>query len=264
MNSVIFHLGNLEIRWYSFLLLISVFLGIFLLLLESRKFNYPKDTIFNLAFYTIIFGFLGARIYYVIFNWNLYASDPISIFKVWEGGLAIHGGLIFGALTIILYCHKNNLNEIKIFDMIVPSILIGQAIGRWGNFFNSEAHGGPVAKIILEELHIPNFIIEGMNINGIYYHPTFFYESMWCLLGVIIIYILRRFKKLKTGIQICFYMMWYSIARFFIEAMRTDSLMFYGFKVAQIVSVILFLIALVGFIIISRKEKYEDLYYEGV
>ncbi len=263
MDKILFDFGIIQIRWYSFLLLVGVFLGIFLLLKESKKFNYPKDFIFNMAFWTIIFGFIGARIYYVVFNWNMYASDPISILKIWQGGLAIHGGLIFGVLTIYMYCKKYNINFVKILDMAVPSILVAQAIGRWGNFFNMEAHGGVVSKSYLMKLHIPNFIIDGMNINGIYYHPTFFYESLWCLLGFIIVFVMRRFKHLKIGMQACFYLIWYSIGRFFIESFRTDSLMLGGFKVAQLISIILIIIGIIGFIIISRKGKYEDLYYES-
>ena len=263
MDRVLFDLGIVQIKWYSFLLLVGVFLGILLLIKESRKFKYPKDFIFNMAFWAIIIGFVGARIYYVAFNWNMYASNPISILEVWQGGLAIHGGLIFGVLTIYLYCKKFDVNFIKILDMAVPSVLIGQAIGRWGNFFNMEAHGGMVSRIVLEELHLPNFIIEGMNINGVYYHPTFLYESLWCLLGFIIVFVMRRFKHLKIGMQTCFYLMWYSIGRFFIEAFRTDSLMLGGFKMAQIVSIILIIVSIIGFIIISRKSKYEDLYYES-
>ena len=120
-----------------------------------------------------------------------------------------------------------------------------------------------VSKSFLQGLHLPNFIIDGMNINGVYYHPTFFYESLWCLLGFVIIFVMRRFKHLKVGMQVCFYLMWYSIGRFFIESLRTDSLMLGGFKVAQIISVVLIIISIVGFIIISRKGKYEDLYYES-
>lgn len=263
MDRVLFDLGIVQIKWYSFLLLVGVFLGILLLIKESRKFKYPKDFIFNMAFWAIIIGFVGARIYYVAFNWNMYASNPISILEVWQGGLAIHGGLIFGVLTIYLYCKKFDVNFVKILDMAIPSVLIGQAIGRWGNFFNMEAHGGMVSRMVLESLHIPNFIIDGMNINGVYYHPTFLYESLWCLLGFIIVFVMRRFKHLKIGMQTCFYLMWYSIGRFFIEALRTDSLMLGGFKMAQIISVILVIISIVGFIIISRKSKYEDLYYES-
>ena len=253
MSDTIIKIGNLQIKYYSLFLLIGIGIGIILLI---------KDFIFNMAFWAIIFGFLGARIYYVIFNWSYYAMNPISIIKIWEGGLAIHGGLIAGLITIYVYTKKYQVNFVKIIDMIVPSLLIAQAIGRWGNFFNQEAHGGIVKRELLKKLKIPNFIIEGMNIMGVYYHPTFYYESLWCLLGFIIINIIKRFKGLKCGVLTCFYLIWYSLGRFIIESMRTDSLMLSGFKVAQIVSFILIIIAIVWLVIIFKKGKFEDLYHE--
>lgn len=264
MDSVLFKIGNFEIRWYTFLLLVAVIIGISLLIRESKKFNYPKDFIFNMAFWAIIFGFLGARIYYVIFNFELYANDLLAIFKVWEGGLAIHGGLIAGILTIILYCKKYNTNFVRILDMATLPVLLGQAIGRWGNFFNMEAHGSVVTRSFLEALHLPEFIISGMEINGVYYHPTFLYESLWCLLGVIILLFICHYKYLKVGSQTCFYLAWYSFGRFFIEGLRTDSLMIGDFKVAQIVSILMFIVAILGLMILSRKGKFEDLYHEDI
>ena len=244
MESVMFKIGNFEIKWYSAMLLVAVIIGIFLLMKEGKKHNYPSDFLFNLCFWVIIFSFIGARCYYVIFNWGLYASDPINILKIWEGGLAIHGGLIAGFLTMMLYCKKYNVRLFKICDIAVPSIILGQAIGRWGNFFNGEAHGGIVLRSTLENLHIPNIIIDGMYINGNYYHPTFFYEMLWCLLGFIILLLLRHYKYLKVGGLTCFYLCFYSVGRFFIESMRTDSLMLGGFRVAQIVSLVLFVIGI--------------------
>ena len=114
--------------------------------------------------------------------------------KIWEGGLAIHGGLIAGLLVILLYCKKYKVRAIRMFDFIVPALLLAQAIGRWGNFFNSEAHGPATTLAHLQSLHIPSFIIEGMKIDGIYYTPTFLYESIWCLIGFIVILIVRRLK----------------------------------------------------------------------
>ena len=262
MNPVMFKIGNFEIMWYSFLLLVGVIVGITLLLREGKKHNYPTDFLFNLCFWTIIFGFIGARAYYVIFNWSQYASDPVSIFKIWEGGLAIHGGLLAGFITIVVYCKKYKVRLFKIVDMAAPGIILAQAIGRWGNFFNGEAHGGVVLRSTLESFHIPDFIIDGMNINGIYYHPTFLYESLWCLLGFIILVLLRHYKYLKVGGLTAFYLIWYSVGRFFIESMRTDSLMLGGFKVAQIVSFVLFIIAILSLMVLSRKGKFEDLYSE--
>lgn len=262
MDPVIFSIGDFQIKWYSVLILLGVIIGYYLLQKEAKKYNYPKDFIFNMFFWVMIFGFIGARLYYVVFNWSFYRTDPLSIFKIWEGGLAIHGGLLFGFLVMLFYTRKYHANLFKITDMATISVLLGQAIGRWGNFFNSEAHGMETTLSNLQNLHIPTVIIEGMYINGHYYHPTFLYESLWCMVGVMILFIVRHYKYLKVGQLTCIYLMWYSFGRFFIESMRTDSLMLGGFKVAQIVSVILFLIGMFAFMILSRKGKFEDLYTE--
>ena len=146
------------------------------------------------------------------------------------------------------------------FDFIVPALLLAQAIGRWGNFFNSEAHGPATTLAHLQSLHIPSFIIEGMKIDGIYYTPTFLCESIWCLIGFIVILIVRRLKITKVGQPFALYLMWYGFGRFVIESMRTDSLMLGGFKIAQIVSVIMVLVGLVIIMITGRRGRYEDLY----
>lgn len=262
MNPVMFSIGTFELKWYSFLIFIAVLIGYYLFQKEAIKYNFPKDFCFNLIFWTLIGAFIGARLYYVIFNWSLYRSDPLSIFKIWEGGLAIHGGILFGFMTMALYCKKYNVRLFKMTDMAVISVLLGQAIGRWGNFFNGEAHGFEVTLERLQALHIPSVIIEGMFINGHYYHPTFLYESIWCIIGVLVLVAVRHYKYLKVGQLTSIYLMWYSFGRFFIESMRTDSLMLGGFKVAQIVSVLLFLIGMFAFMILSRKGKFEDLYNE--
>lgn len=260
MDSIIFSIFGIDIRWYSFLILIGIIIGVFLLEREAKKFNYPKDLIFNMCFWTIIIGIIGARLYYVLFNFSYYKSNLLEIFAVWNGGLAIHGGLIAGSITVIFFAKKYHLNFLKLLDMAAPSLILAQAIGRWGNFFNGEAHGIATTYTHLQELLVPEFVIKGMNIGGIYYLPTFYFESLWCLLGFIVLLIIRRYKYIKIGATTCLYLMWYSIGRFFIEAWRTDSLMLGGFKVAQIISVILFLTGLAYLIYLSRKGKYENLY----
>ena len=260
MNPYIIQFNNFGIRWYSVLILIGAVLGIILLEKEGKRFNINKDFLFNMAFWTIIIGILGARLYYVIFNFHIYKDDILSIFKIWEGGLAIHGGIIAGTLTLAIYCARYKVKLIRILDLCVPSLLLAQAIGRWGNFFNGEAHGMATSLEHLQSLHIPGFIIKGMNIAGVYYEPTFLYESLLCLLGFIIVIVIRRFKYIKIGNITAFYLMYYSVCRFFIESLRTDSLMLGGFKVAQIVSIILFVVGLVIIIVNTRKGKFEDLY----
>ena len=260
MNAYVFKIGNFGVRWYSLLILIGVIVGILLIEKEGNKFNISKDFLFNMAFWTILIGIIGARLYYVIFNFNLYQNDLLSIFKIWEGGLAIHGGIIAGLIVIALYTKKYKMRFIRITNICVPLLLFAQAVGRWGNFFNHEAHCAATSLEHLKALHLPQFIINGMNINGIYYEPTFLYESILCLIGFITILFIRRGKYTKVGTVTSFYLMYYSVVRFFIESMRTDSLMLGGFKVAQIVSIILFLIGLGNIMLISRKSKFEDLY----
>ncbi len=262
MNDTAFIVFGYPIKWYSLFILSGVIVALFLYLKEGKRFNFPTEFLFNLFFWVVIFGIIGARLYYCAFNFQDYQNDLLSIFEIWNGGLAIHGGIIAGLITLIFYTKKYNISTIKMTDICVVPLLIAQAIGRWGNFFNQEAHGAATTYLRLKELHIPEKIIEGMKVGNTYYHPTFFYESIYCLIGFILLLIVRRFKYLKKGQLTCLYLMYYSVGRFFIEWMRTDSLWLGGFKMAQVVSVIAFIIGLIGMIILSRKSKYEDLYNE--
>ncbi len=260
MDASFIKIGNIEIMWYSILLLVAITVGILLIIKEGSKFKYDKDFLFNLSFWCIIFGFLGARIYFVLFNIHLYENNILNIFKIWEGGLAIHGGIIAGLITAFIYCKKYKVNIIKILDITVPALIIGQAIGRWGNFFNKEAYGSVTSLENLQNYNIPEFIIEGMYINGNYYHPTFFYESLWCIIGFIILILARKFKYIKTGQLTALYLIWYGVGRFFIESLRTDSLMFGAFKIAQIVSIAMIIMGIIITLVINRKTKFEGLY----
>lgn len=260
MNPTMLTIFGLEIKWYSFLILVGMLIGIFLVLKEAKKINISKDNIFDMCFYGIIFGILGARLYYVLFNISYYKYNLLEIFAIWNGGLAIHGGLIAGCLAIYIYTKRKSLNFLKILDIVVPAVILAQGIGRWGNFFNSEAHGFATTYTFLKDLFIPEFIIKGMYIEGTYYLPTFYFEFLWCILGFIVLLFIRSRKYSKIGTTTCTYLMWYSFGRFFIEAWRTDSLMLGGFKVAQIISIILFIIALIYLIYLHHKGKYENLY----
>jgi phosphatidylglycerol:prolipoprotein diacylglycerol transferase len=263
MSRYLVDLGIFQISWYSIFILLGIFIGGTFLLREARKFNIDSDFLSNLVFWTTIYAIIGARLYFVAFNWSNYSNNLIDILRIWEGGLAIHGAIIFGFIFILFYTKKYKVKLFRILDIAVPGLIIGQAIGRWGNFFNQEAYGSEVSKAFLENLHLPNFIIEGMHISGTYYHPTFLYESLWCLLGFIILLLIRKFYHyLKKGQLTGIYFMWYSLGRFFIEWLRTDSLMFDNFKVAQIVSVVLFIIGLLIFIIKGQGSKLEGLYKE--
>lgn len=257
MNPILIEIGNIRIYYYSIMILLGIISGSLLVIKESKKHNISKEKITDMLFYTILFGILGARIYYVIFNIDYYSQNPTEILKVWEGGLAIHGGIISGIIYIIYYTKKNNLNTLLITDICAPGILLGQALGRWGNFFNQEAHGPITTLEHLKNLHIPNFIIEGMKIENNYYIPTFLYESLFCILGLIIILIIRKTKIIKKGNITSFYMIWYGIVRFIIESYRTDSLMMSTLKQAQIISIIMIIIGIIILIISRRQENYK-------
>lgn len=260
MNPVLIDLGYLRIYWYSIFVFLGLLVGGTVLYKEARRFDVPDNFITNMFFWTIPVSLIGARLYYVAFNLTYYLENPIDIIKVWEGGLAIHGGIIAGFLFIVSYCKKYSISSRYVIDFTVPALMIGQAIGRWGNFFNSEAHGGGTTVEYLKSLYVPNFVIEGMNINGFYYQPTFYYEFLWLLVGFILILLIRKYKYLKLGHLTSFYLLWAGCGRLVIESMRTDSLMFGSFKVAQVVSLTMIVFGIILFIISSRGTRFQNLY----
>lgn len=255
MNRVAFNIFGFNVYYYSLCILLGVIVAYILITREGKKQGLPKEFISDLIFYTLIIGILGARVYYCVFNLDYYIANPSEILKIYNGGLAIHGGVIAGLIFVYFYTKKKNISFIKILDIVAPAVIIAQSFGRWGNFFNQEAHGGITTYQNLKNMHIPEFIINGMHIEGKYYYPTFFFESIWCLIGFIILMIARRNKNLRKGFQIGFYFIWYGIGRFFIEALRTDSLMFFGLKIAQIVSLIGIIIGII-IIVTNRNKKY--------
>ena len=255
MNRVAFNIFGFNVYYYSLCILLGVIVAYILITREGKKQGLPKEFISDLIFYTLIIGILGARVYYCVFNLDYYLANPSEILKIYNGGLAIHGGVIAGLIFVYFYTKKKNVSFIRILDIVAPAVIIAQSFGRWGNFFNQEAHGGITTYQNLKNMHIPEFIINGMHIEGKYYYPTFFFESIWCLIGFIILMIARRNKNLRKGFQIGFYFIWYGIGRFFIEALRTDSLMFFGLKIAQIVSLIGIIIGII-IIVTNRNKKY--------
>lgn len=261
IDPVAFNLGPLSVRWYGIIIAVGILLGYFVAQRALVKAGLHKDTLVDIIFYSALFGFIVARIYFVIFQWPYYAENPSEIIKIWHGGIAIHGGLIGGFIAGVIVCKVKNLNPFQIGDIVAPSIILAQGIGRWGNFMNHEAHGGSVSRAFLEQLHLPNFIIENMYINGQYYHPTFLYESIWDVAGFIILVNIR--KHLKLGETFFLYLTWYSIGRFFIEGLRTDSLMLTSnIRVAQLVSILLILISIS--LIVYRRIKYNPPLYSKV
>jgi len=245
MDRILITIGNIKIYWYSVMILLGVVAGIYMSIRESKRMGL-HEYIENLIFEVLFIGIIGARLYYVIFNFSAYKNDLLSIFKIWEGGLAIYGGIIGGLIAIIHNAKKNYKSIIETTDIIAPGLIIAQSIGRWGNFFNGEAHGTAVTYSFLKKLHIPNFIINGMYIGGTYYHPTFLYESLWCLLGFFFLLIVRKKTKRAKGTVTYSYFIWYGIGRYLIEGLRTDSLYLGTLKISQVVSIILIIIGTVG------------------
>ncbi len=255
MERVAFDLGIIQVYWYSIFIFLGALAACVVIYLEAKKRKLNDEFIVNLAFNAIIFGIIGARVYYVLFNLDYYMQNPIEILEIWNGGLAIHGGLITGGLFTVYYCKKNKIETLKVFDIIVVGLILGQAIGRWGNFFNQEAYGAITTAAKLKSMGVPDFVINGMYILGDYRQPTFFYESIWNFFGFIALLIIRRYPYLKTGQLSGFYLIWYSVARFIIEKMRTDSLMLGNFKIAQIMSIVLLIIGVILFIYYKRIKK---------
>ena len=256
MSRVAFSIFNINIYWYSIFILTGVIIAYFLIVKESIKHNLNKNMISDLIFYCIIIGIIGARVYYVIFNLDYYISNPEEILKTYNGGLAIHGGIISGIIFVYYYTRNKNINFLRILDIVSPALIIAQAIGRWGNFFNKEAYGSKTTYQVLKNMHIPNFIINNMKIDGSYYLPTFLFESILCLIGFIIIMILRKNKNIKLGVQIGFYFIWYGFIRFFIEILRQDSLMLLNIKMAQVVSILSVILGILLIIKSKKEEKY--------
>ena len=254
MHRELISIGPITIYWYSVLIIIAILIGIYFSCKKAEKNGLGKEFLLDLIFYLIPISVIGARIYYVIFNYSIFKGDFLSIFKIWEGGLAIYGAVIASIIFTIYYCKKKKKDILLTFDTLVPYLILGQAIGRWGNFINQEAHGALTTSEHLKNMHLPNFIIEGMNINGLYYIPTFLYESIWCILGFIILLIIRKKDNFNhKGLLLFIYFIWYGIGRFFIEGLRTDSLYFASFRISQIVSIILILIGIIGIILCRRK-----------
>lgn len=266
MDKVAVDLGPIQIYWYSILVFSGLLIASIIIFKEARKRNIKEDFLINLICDSIIIGVIGARIYYVLFNLSYYLQNPLEIFAIWNGGLAIHGGVFAALIFIIIYCKKYRVNILQMLDIIVVGLIIGQAIGRWGNFFNAEAYGQITTAAVLKNQGIPKFIIDGMYILGDYRQPTFFYESVSCLVGFIALVIIRLCKYLKRGQLTGIYLIWYGVARFLIEALRSDSLMIGNFKIAQIVSVIFVIIGIILFFynIVKSTKDNPKLYREDL
>ena len=264
INPVAFNLGNLRVKWYGVIMALAIILAVSMAIIEGRKRQIESDDFIDLLLWAVPLGYVGARIYYVIFEWRYYAQHPDQIIAIWNGGIAIYGGLLAGLVVLLIFCYKKMLPPFLMLDIITPGVMAAQILGRWGNFINQEAHGGPTTLGFLQSLHLPNFIISQMKINGIYYQPTFLYESFFNLIGLILILVLRHKKHLfKQGEIFMLYLAWYSVVRFFVEGMRTDSLYLWGsIRVSQLLSLIL-LVIVIGLFIYRRKVVKPKWYLDG-
>lgn len=261
-----FEVFGLTIALYGVIIAIGVFLGFSLANHESNALGYPKDIWWDFAIWAIIFSILGARIYYVAFSWDYYGEHLNELLSIRKGGLAIYGGVIGGFLTLLVFCRLRKQNLWKMADVAAPGLLVGQIIGRWGNFMNREAFGGytdslfamrlpveAVRKVDISE-DIAAHIIEGTNY--IQVHPTFLYESVLNLVLLALIWSYRRHKKFD-GELLLLYLGGYGIIRFFVEGLRTDQLQIgsTGIAVSQVLGIGLFIFSLIMEIIVRHSKK---------
>lgn len=247
ISPVAFSIGEKSIYWYAIIILAGFVLGILLVSADSEKRGISKDSVLDIALYGIVAGIIGARIYYVIFSFDEFRNNLSDIFKIWEGGLAIYGGIAGAVISSFIYCKIKKINVLKAFDVCCVGLLLGQAIGRWGNFVNCEVYG-----------RATDFIL-GMSINGNPpVHPLFLYESALSLVGVILLCIFRN--KKNTDGQVFFgYVFWYSVCRIILEGMRTKQYILYIIPevlgISQLVSGILIILSVLGFIYVTKKHR---------
>ena len=257
MDPVAITLGPLEIRWYAVFILLGLMLGVYLAVKEAPRKKILQDDILDFILIAFPLSIIGARIYYVAFSWSDYKDNILSVFAIWNGGIAIYGGLITGAIILYFFTQYRFIKTLDFLDVVVPSVMLAQAIGRWGNFFNQEAYGKAVDSLN----YLPGFIRDQMYIDGAYRQPTFLFESLWNLLGFVVICILRRRPKLlKQGEITAFYLIWYGCGRLLIEGLRTDSLLFLGVRVSQWLSGILILVGII--MVVLRRRKATTPFYQ--
>lgn len=231
----LFGVEGWNIAWYGVIIAVGMVLGVSLAIYRVRRQYLKEDLIFDFIIIALPVAIICARGYYVIFEWDSYSGDILSIFKIWEGGLAIYVGVLGGLITAILFCHHYKFPLFRFLDLVVPSLVIGQVIGRWGNFVNQEAFGNLVADPSLQFFPYAVYI----DALGEWHQATFFYESMWNICLLVVMLIVSR-KEPKTGTLTCMYFVFYGLGRFLIEGLRTDSLYFIpGIRVSQVLSLFL-------------------------
>lgn len=243
MNRIAFTIFGIDVMWYGILIAIGMLIGVYLALKESKRVGISEDDVLNIAIIAIPIAIICARLYYVIFNWGYYSHNLIEILNIRGGGLAIHGGLIGGIATGFVYTKVKKLDFLKTADAVIIGMPLAQAIGRWGNFINGEAHGGPT--------NLP----WGIMVDGMKVHPTFLYESIWDFGIFLFLMLYMRKKKTYNGEVIISYIILYSIGRFFIEGLRTDSLMIGPLRMAQLISLFGVIAGTIIHIYFKNKSK---------
>ncbi len=223
-DPIAFTIFGIDIRWYGILIACGMLLAVLISCKRAPRHGITDEDVLDIAIWMLPIGVIGARVYYVIFNLDYYKTLS-SMLDIRSGGLAIHGGLIFSAITIYVICRRKKIDTLNVFDLFIPTVALAQSIGRWGNYFNGEAHGGPT--------DLP----WGIMVDGVRVHPTFLYESIWNFLSFIFLVWFSRKKSYANGQTIALYCIFYSLERFLVEALRTDSLMIGPFKQAQVISV---------------------------
>lgn len=245
MDRVAFSIFGLDIMWYGILIACGILMAILVSSKEARRLGYQEGQVTDICLFAIPLGIVGARLYYVAFNWSQYAGDLIEIINIRGGGLAIHGGILAGILTVWVFTRIKKLEFFRMADILVLGLPMAQAIGRWGNFINGEAHGGPT--------NLPwAILVEGQRV-----HPTFLYESLWDWMIFVYIFMIRKNKKYE-GQLLVDYIFLYSLGRFFIEGLRTDSLMLGPIKMAQLISLVGIGMALVARYFLLKKKAYKE------
>lgn len=241
IDPVAFRLFGLEIYWYAIIIITGIIVAAQFAKAEFVRRGFDEDFIYDILFVVLPIGILGARFWYVIFEWDYYGANPSQILNFRAGGLAIHGGILFGSIALLIYARYKQIPILDLMDVMVPSLVLAQGIGRWGNFANSEAHGGPT--------DLPWGII----IDGVKVHPTFLYESLGDIL-IFLFLIYYRKRNPAKGKQTAIYFMAYGILRYFVEGLRTDSLYIGSLRTAQIVSII-YLVFGIGLYIWASKNN---------
>lgn len=254
LNPIAFQLGALQVHWYGVIIACGVLLALWLAIREGRRQGISEDQFYDYLLWALPVAIICARIYYVTFQWSYYRYHPGEIIAIWDGGIAIYGAIIGGFIVLLLFCRARGLNYWTMLDIIAPTVILAQAMGRWGNFFNQEAFGRVTTHAALLAQHLPSWLIQQMYIQGSYRVPTFLYESSWDLLGFIVLMSLRhRHHLFKQGEVFLAYVAWYAAGRFVVEGMRTDSLMLGPIRVSQLLSVLFFIAALAVWI--GRRRR---------